>query len=85
MTWKQVREAYPQTWLLFEATQAHSEGKQRIVEQVAVVETFPTSQPALQKYRELHRADNARELYVAHTSREDLAIIETNWAGIRPS
>ncbi len=84
MTWKQARESFPQTWLLFEAIEARSEGRQRIVEQVDVAESFDGSDHALRRYRELHRKNHARELYVAHTSREDLAISETYWAGIHP-
>lgn len=83
MKWKQVRETYPKKWLLFEAIKAHSKADQRIVDQIAVIGVFTTSQTALKKYAKLHRESPARELYVFHTSHEKLQILERRWIGIR--
>jgi hypothetical protein len=87
MEWQEIRKHYPQQWLLVEAIKAHSEanvsGTYRILEQLAVVSTFPDSVAAMESYVQLRREAPERELYVFHTSRETLDIIERRWLGIR--
>lgn len=83
MNWKQVRATYPQKWLLIEAIKAHTKSDQRILDQIAVIGAFSTSQTALKKYAKLHHEAPMRELYVFHTSREKLQIAERRWVGIR--
>ncbi len=83
MEWHEIREHFPQTWLLVEATKAHSEAGHRILEQLLVVESFPDSTTAMRHYTRLHREAPDRELYVFHTSREKLDISERRWLGIR--
>ena len=83
MKWQEIREYYPQQWLLIEAIKARSEGDKRVLEQLAVVGVFNDSVAALESYRQLHRQAPARELYVFHTSRETLEITERKWLGIR--
>lgn len=38
MKWKDIREKYPDSWVLFEALQAHSDEGKRIVNDIAVLE-----------------------------------------------
>ena len=83
MQWQEIRQHYPKQWLLVEAIKAHSESDKRILEQLAVVGTFPDSVVAMKSYSQLHREAPERELYVFHTSREMLDIIERRWLGIR--
>ena len=83
MQWQEIRKHYPQQWLMVEAIKAHSEASKRIVEQLAVVGTFPDSVAAMKSYTQLHREAPERELYVFHTSRETLDITERTWLGIR--
>ena len=83
MQWQEIRQHYPQQWLLLEAIKAHSEADKRILDQLAVVSTFPDSASALNGYTQLHREAPERELYVFHTSRETLEIVERRWLGIR--
>ncbi len=83
MQWQEIRNHYPQQWLLLEAIKAHSEANKRILEQLAVVGTFSDSVAALKGYLQLHREAPERELYVFHTSRDALDIIERQWLGIR--
>lgn len=83
MLWQEIRKHYPQQWLLLEALKAHSEGDKRILDQLAVLGAFPDSVTALQSYAQLHRESPERELYVFHTSRETLDIVERQWHGIR--
>ncbi len=54
MQWQEVRDHYPQQWVLIEAIQAHSEENKRIVEQVTVVSVFADSVSAMQNYKQLH-------------------------------
>ena len=83
MQWQEIRKHYPQQWLLIEAIKAHSQANRRILEQLAVVDTFPDSVSAMKHYTRLHREAPERELYVFHTSRETLDITERQWLGIR--
>ncbi len=83
MKWQEIRAQYPQRWLLIEAIKAHSKASKRIIEQLAVIDTFSDSATALKSYQQLHREAPERELYVFHTSRDKLDITERTWLGIR--
>ena len=83
MRWLEVREQYPNQWLVIEALEGHTEGDRRLLDRIAVIETCPDGAAALQSYRRLHQEHPTRELYFVHTTREDLDIRERWWAGIR--
>lgn len=83
MQWEEIRNHYPQQWLLVEAIKAHTEFNKRILDQLAVLGFFPDSVTAIQSYRNLHHEAPERELYVFHTSRKTLDITERQWLGIR--
>ena len=83
MKWNEVKEKYPDTWVLFEAVEAHSENGKREVEDISILNTFDDSRKATKKYREIHKKDTQRELYVAHTQKDKLEIKERRWLGIR--
>lgn len=83
MRWRQAREQFPDSWLLIEAISARSDQDRREVDELAVVGTFVDSAEAMRRYLELHRAEPQRELYVAHSSREELEIEERRWVGAR--
>lgn len=83
MEWQEIRRRYPHRWLLVEATRARSEAGKRILEQMTVVDTFTDSLAAMRQYAKLHRRAPQRELYVLHTDREALDILERPWLGIR--
>ena len=70
-------EHYSQQWLLLEAIKARSEANKRILEQLAVLDTFPDSVSTMQSHARLRREAPQRELYVFHTSLETLDIMET--------
>jgi len=70
-------------WLVIEALEAHTEGNQRLLDRIAVIETCPDGASAMQRYQRLHRNDPLREFYYVHTSRENLDIRERHWIGIR--
>ncbi len=83
MIWTEVRKAYPDQWLVIEALVAHSEGNQRLLDRIAVIETCPDGASAMQSYQRLHREFPLREFYFVHTERENLDIRERRWIGIR--
>ena len=83
MQWQEIRDHYPQQWLLVEAINAHSEANKRILDQMAVVNTYSDSVQAMRSYVQLHHDAPDRELYVFHTSRETLDVTERFWWGVR--
>jgi hypothetical protein len=83
MEWQEIRKHYPHHWVLVEVLKAHSELGKRILEQLAVVNTFPDSLSVMKYYTQLHRQSPEREFYVLHTDRETLDISECKWLGIR--
>ncbi len=76
MKWTEIRQHFPHQWLLVEATTAYTSANKRIIDDLAVVECFPTGKNAWDGYAELHRQKPQRELYVLHTDRETLEIEE---------
>ena len=83
MTWQDIRNQYPNTWLLLEAIKAHSENDYRILEELSVISRFDDSVSALDAYAQLHEIAPQRELLVLHTSQEKLEIKERFWLGVR--
>lgn len=83
MKWADIRQSYPGQWLLVEAITAHSDADRRVLDELAVVDTFPDSTAAWQRYTQLHHEAIDRELYILHTDREQIDISERVWLGIR--
>lgn len=83
MTWQEIRAQYPSQWLLVEALTAHTKDDKRILDQLSVIDTYPDSAAAMQAYTQYHHNGPERELYVFHTSRETLEVLERQWLGIR--
>lgn len=86
MQWAEIRQAYPEQWLIIEALEAHTtpEG-QRHLNDLAVIDTCTDGRAAFQRYRQLHQRSPWREWYFVHTSRETLDIHERVWLGVRTS
>jgi hypothetical protein len=83
MQWKEIRNHYPNQWLLIEAIKARTESDKRILDDIAVINTFSDAAPAMKTYIRLHRESPERELYVLHTDRKEPDITERRWVGIR--
>ncbi len=84
MNWEEVRNSYPDQWLIVEALQAHTgENHQRFLDRLAVIERCVDGTIALSRYRQLHREYPSREFYYVHTSRVELDIRELQRLGIR--
>jgi len=70
MIWEEVKNVYPNQWLIIEAIEAYTEGDKRIIAQMTVVNNYQDdNNKALLQYLQLHRKHRERELYVVHTSR----------------
>lgn len=83
MHWEEVRQAYPDKWVVLEAIGAYSHDDIRVVEDMAVLNSFDDSMEALRRHDELHKQKPDREFYFFHTSRENLDIREKKWTGLR--
>ena len=83
MHWQEIRDRYPEQWVLVEALDGRTEGEKRIVEDLSLIDTFPDSMEGFERYRSLHRNAPQRELYVVHTGRESLDILERRMVGVR--
>lgn len=83
MLWDKVRKAYPDKWVVFEAIETHSSRNYRIVDDIAVIDSFDNSIDAFHRHNILHKQKPNREFYFFHTSRENLDIREKKWAGPR--
>jgi hypothetical protein len=83
MKWQEIRQIYPDDWLLTEAIEAHTEGDKRILDQISVLDGFPDGQLAWQTYAQIHRDEPEREMFVFHTDREDLDITIKRWIELR--
>jgi hypothetical protein len=84
MKWEDIRQKYIDEWIIIEAINARTEDGNRIVEELTIVDTFDNdNNGALRKYVELHKVSPERELYVVHTSRNELNIKERRWTGVR--
>lgn len=56
MIWEDIKKAYTDQWLIIEAIEAHTEGDERILNNIAVVETFQDdNNRAMLEYVNLHR------------------------------
>lgn len=84
MQWQEIRDAYPDQWLVIEALEAETAtDHRRLLKRIAVVERCETGDAAFQRCRQLYPIHPDREFYFVHTSREELEIYERNWVGVR--
>ena len=84
MQWPEIRNAYPDQWLVIEALEAHTTpDRHRILDRLAVVDRCSDGAAAFQVYRRLHQQYPQREFYSVHTSNEEFEIEERPWSGIR--
>ena len=84
MRWEDLRNAAPQQWVIIEAVDAHTEGDNRVIENIQLAEVFGQDNiGVLRCYAQLHKSHPEREFYVFHTSRPELNVKERKWTGIR--
>jgi hypothetical protein len=83
MRWPDVREVYPDQWLVIEALEAHSAENRRVFDRIAVVEVCADGPTTMKRCSDLHRQYPQRELCFVHTGAVELEIEERPWIGIR--
>ena len=84
MLWTEIREAYPDQWLIIEALEAHTTpDHHRRLDRMAVVEKCSDGSRAMKGCRHLYQEFPDREFYFVHTSRGEIEIRERRWLGIR--
>lgn len=82
MKWEEVREHFPEEWVVCETLKSRSEDGYCIIDEVSVIDRFDGSREAMKRYYELHRQEPYREYGFFHTSRKSLQLRE-KWAGVR--
>lgn len=83
MEWEEVREVYPDKWVVFEAINAYTADSNRIIEDIAVIDVYNESMEAFHRHNELQKQKQSREFYFFHTSRTELDIQDKRWMGLR--
>ncbi|MNH75649.1 hypothetical protein D3C73_278990 [compost metagenome] len=83
MNWEMLRINFPNQWVLFETIEAHSNNGRRIIDCISLINTYDEGKKALEDYKLIHKKEPSRELYVAHTSKIELEIVEHQWLGVR--
>lgn len=83
MKWSNIREKYPDRWVLIEALSAKSFNRKRHIEEMSVLSDFIETKDAWSAYKKHHLAEPSREYYIFHTSNEFLEILEQPFTGVR--
>ena len=80
MTWQEIREQYPERWVLIEALDGSTQNGRRIFSAIQFIGEFGNQwHQAWDQYKTLHHAHNDREFYILHTAKEtlDIGVIDT--------
>ena len=83
MKWPEVRQHFPERCVLVEALISETRGKERVIEEMAVIDDFENGNEAWKAYKKLHLEHQSRELYIFHTNNEELRVIEQPYIGVR--
>jgi len=62
MKWHEVKERFPNEWVVLVATKTHSKDGYQHIEEVIVIDRFQSSIQAMHRYDELHREQPYKEL-----------------------
>ncbi|MEC0237820.1 hypothetical protein P4H71_26235 [Paenibacillus kribbensis] len=83
MKWEDIAELHPSRFVLVEAIKASSNNRVRNLEDMAVIQDYDDPQEAWSGYKQFHKLYPSRELYVFHTSRTDVEVVEEFFSGVR--
>ncbi|AJY73457.1 hypothetical protein [Paenibacillus beijingensis] len=83
MKWDQIRNQYPERWVLVEALSAYSMNHKRNIEEMSVIAGYTNPKEAWSSYKNLHLLEPTRELYVFYTGNDYIEVIEQPFTGIR--
>jgi hypothetical protein len=78
MLWSEVRELFPNQFVLVQAIKSHEEGSKLYVDEMAVIRPIPDPQEAT---RELLKSKDAN--YVYHTSKPEMVMEVVSRVGFR--
>ncbi|MEX1031709.1 MAG: hypothetical protein WDZ91_16915 [Paenibacillaceae bacterium] len=76
MKWEEITELHPNRFVLVEAIKSSSINRVHQLEIMAVIQNYDNPQEAWSGYKELLKLHPTRELYVFHTSRSDVEVVE---------
>ncbi|GBF76456.1 hypothetical protein PA598K_04930 [Paenibacillus sp. 598K] len=76
MKWEEITDLHPSRFVLVEAIKASSSNRIRKIEEMAVIQDYDNPNEAWSGYKELHKLHPHRELYIFHTSRKDVEVVE---------
>ncbi|MED0659424.1 hypothetical protein [Bacillus smithii] len=83
MKWSEVRRHFPERCVLVEALKSEMRGKERVIEEMSVIDDFENGNAAWKAYKKLHVENQTRELYIFHTKNEEIKVIEQPYIGVR--
>jgi hypothetical protein len=82
MKWSAVRKQYPNQFVLVEAISAYSQNGKSIIKEMAVIDRYYSVSDAWNGYKQ-HKAFPEKELYIFHTSKEQIEVEEQYFIEIR--
>ncbi|MFM9278065.1 hypothetical protein [Paenibacillus jiagnxiensis] len=83
MKWEEITVLHPGRFVLVEVIKASSNNRVRQLEDMAVFQDYDNPQEAWSGYKQLHKLHPTRVLYVFHTSRSDVEVVEEFFSGIK--
>lgn len=83
MKWSEVRQLYPNAVVLVEALKSETQGQERVIEEMSIIDTFENGNAAWKVYKKLHAENRDRDLYIFHTNNEKNTVIEQPYIGVR--
>ncbi|MEK4607413.1 hypothetical protein NSS88_10415 [Geobacillus sp. FSL W8-1251] len=78
-----VNSYYPNQFVLVEAISACSQNGKRIIKEMAVIDRYHSVSDAWNGYKQQHKTFPEKELYIFHTSKEQIEVEEQYFIGIR--
>ncbi len=83
MKWSELRKQYPNQFVLVEAISACSQNGKRIIKEMAVIDRYHSVSDAWNGYKQQYKTFPEKELYIFHTSKEQIEVEEQYFIGIR--
>lgn len=83
MKWEEIAQLHPSCFVLVEAIKISTTNRLRHLHDMAVIQDYDNPHEAWNGYKELHKLHPTRELYVFHTSRSDVEVVEEFFSGVR--
>lgn len=76
MKWSEVHQHFSERCVLVEVLKSETIGKERVIEEMSVIDEFEDGNAAWKVYKKLHEENQSRELYIFHTNNEEIKVIE---------